>query len=376
MAIHPTCVDPHWGGLGVKEGLTQWLTVHPGGARLRVSDVSRQARRDRDAEVDAESLVIYRANLDRRDAERGGPALRAGVVTEWSAKSRARMIERFASLDYTRMQDQDGLPGMVTLTYPGDWRTVAPDGVTVKRHVRALQLRWFRESGQKLVGLWKLEFQRRGAPHVHILASVPALDSTGLRFELWLSRAWTEIVNPPDPTEYAKHLAAGTAIDFSAATTSIDPRRIAIYFLKHGTKTVDDKEYQHVVPEAWRSPGAGPGRFWGVWGLETASVVLRLDYDDYVAAKRVLRRLAIAGARKVAYQRAMHDARRAGLSPAACVRYASRAKGRRVRVLAGGSMVGGFLLVNDGVRLADDLARWLRTLRTAFEQPAWTPLEA
>ena len=54
------------------------------------------------------------------------------------------------------------LPAMLTLTYPGDWLTVAPDGETVKRHFTALAKRYERTWGEPLVCIWKLEFQDRG----------------------------------------------------------------------------------------------------------------------------------------------------------------------------------------------------------------------
>jgi hypothetical protein len=57
---------------------------------------------------------------------------------------------------------------MLTLTYPGDWLIVAPNAEVVKRHFQALCKRYGRAWGEPLIGPWKLEFQRRGAPHFHI----------------------------------------------------------------------------------------------------------------------------------------------------------------------------------------------------------------
>jgi hypothetical protein len=104
-------------------------------------------------------------------AEQGGTQLlpTRGTIVAWSPKPRARLVARLSDLDYTRLYgryrackdcgtDYDArledcpmcrcpravltdrscrLPAMITLTYPGDWVTVAPTAETVKRHLWA-----------------------------------------------------------------------------------------------------------------------------------------------------------------------------------------------------------------------------------------------
>lgn len=66
---------------------------------------------------------------------------------------------------------------------------------------------------------------------------------------------------------------------------------MAIYFTKHSSPNLHgDKEYQHIVPELWRQPGRGPGRFWGVYGLKKAIAVVEVGQDAYLAARRIVRR--------------------------------------------------------------------------------------
>lgn len=107
--------------------------------------------------------------------------------------------------------------------------------------------------------MWKLEFQRRGAPPVHLLIVPPhgVCRTIGQSFRLWVSQAWAEIVAHPDPDEYRKHLLAGTGVDFAQGLRSTDPRRVAVYFIKHGSFA--EKAYQHRVPEAWQAPATDPG---------------------------------------------------------------------------------------------------------------------
>ncbi|BBC68280.1 hypothetical protein MMRN_51760 [Mycobacterium marinum] len=73
------------------------------------------------------------------------------------------MCRTFAELDYCPLVDSGRVPAMVTLTYPGDWEVVAPDGASVKRHMVLWRKRFQREYGEAARYIWKLEFQRRGA---------------------------------------------------------------------------------------------------------------------------------------------------------------------------------------------------------------------
>ena len=290
-----------------------------------------------------------------QDDEAASPKVR-GAVSEWSSRSRARMVRKIAELDFGEWMDGPGMLAMVTLTLPGCWADVAPTGRAFKRMVGKFRDAW-RAAGLAVVGIWKLEFQGRGAPHLHALMKVPAMVSVrgkDVRFEHWLSRMWADIVRAAVPAgmraeyerdHYRKHLAAGTGVDFSGVKFS-DPRRTAVYFLKHSAKTRDNKEYQHLVPQEWQGEGRGPGRFWGVWGLSSAVGEVPVTWAEFVAVRRVARHVAIARASRVAQGRA----RRQGLDPLAV-------KGRTSRLL--GRRQVGFLVVNDGVGLALDVGRFL-----------------
>ncbi len=290
----------------------------------------------------------------RRDA-REIPARRR--ITEWSRASRRRMTRTIAELDYSGWADDGGDLAMVTLTLSGAWQMVAPSGRAFKSLVSAFRKRWARATGRRLRGLWKLEFQHRGAPHLHMLVRVPVFVGTQ-DFRLWLSRTWADVcrdsLDDVDRAvydalgEYDRHLRAGTAIDFSGVRFS-DPRRTAIYFLKHSAKTLDSKEYQHVVPDDWRAPEAGPGRFWGYWGLSRAASEVEVDYPAFVRARRILRHVARA---------------RAAAAELARRRYAGQSVWtmRRARPRCGfGSQGGGWVLVNDGLALAYDVGRAVAT---------------
>ena len=345
-------------GYGDREGRTFRLAVAPGMVSLAAFDATRRERRsDRERLATVrESTILAGELLDRGEFVERPPTR---YIAEWSAKSRSRMVQAFASADWSGLLADSSRPlGMITLTLPGDWLAVAPSGRIFKRQIRAFLERWRRALGSRLVGGWKLEFQRRGAPHLHIITGIPAMVGP-VRFEAWLSKCWADVVGAKDVQERINHLLAGTAVDFREVGKMTDPRRLAVYFLGHSTKSHDSKEYQHVVPVEWQTAETAPGRFWGFWGLPAAVEALDLGVDDFLHVRRVLRRVAAGRARRIAHDRAYWAARKAGLTHAASAAIAREARPRRaLRSLgAGGQLSGGFVVVNDGAQLAEDLAR-------------------
>jgi hypothetical protein len=278
-------------------------------------------------------------------------------ITEWSTKSRVKMIKRLSTLDYEPFI-ADGTPAMVTLTLPDGWQTYAPTGAEFKRLLRLFVKRYERAWARRLRGLWKLEFQERGAPHCHILMVPPHGQRGGQRWREWFASNWADIVTSCEgiPVKIAEqdrakmiavHSHRKASADYAEGMRASDPKRIAVYFLKHNL--LSDKEYQHIVPRAWQEPGDGPGRFWGYWGLERADLAVPLTWWQAVDLARTLRRwdLAQRGIRKMVVTRVNR----------ATGQVRTRKVTRRTARLRG---TAGFLVVNDGpglaMRLADVIA--------------------
>jgi hypothetical protein len=293
-------------------------------------------------------------------------------ITEWSRKSRANMWHVFHDLDYAPMfTDPTRLPAMVTVTYPGDWLTVAPNGAAAKKHLDKLRKRYERAFDEPLRCIWKEEFQDRGAPHFHLMMCPPHhVSSDGRPFLRWLKAEWADVVAHPDPEERRKHAAAGVRVDFNDGIRSCDPRRVAVYFAKHGSFSA--KEYQHCVPEAWQAPGQGPGRFWGYWGLKRKVAARQVDPEMGTIAGRLLRgwskaqrvsrevtRPRVAGGRAVnCYPEVI------GLAGAYFLAAHSKAQYRKTRVRAVRCRNGrGWVAVNDGPKFATELAFALNQTR-------------
>jgi hypothetical protein len=339
------------------------ITVGPGVVRLSwINPVRVEKSADRavgrhrfDAAVEED-----RIKSGRDDAEPPGRS-----ITEWSRKSRAAMCRTFAELDYSPLVESGRVPAMVTLTYPGDWEVVAPNGASVKRHMVLWRTRFQREYGEPARYIWKLEFQRRGAPHIHLWMAPPMSPGrSGRSFAQWLSDVWAEVVDHPDPEQKALHRLAGTAIDVRNGLKACDPKRLAIYFTKHSSPNMDGgKEYQHIVPELWRQPGRGPGRFWGVYGLKEAIAVVEVAQDAYLTARRIVRRWsrsqAVYGDSASRFPTAVvpritvHTVPRVNRHTGAVTH--RRVRRRRAFCNQGG-FAGGYVLVNDGPAFASNLA--------------------
>jgi hypothetical protein len=90
----------------------------------------------------------------------------------------------------------------VVLTYPSSWKS---SWQSWKRDLDAFSKR-FRRLFKEGFFIWRLSFQKRGAPHFHLLV----FNVSGGKVEKdWLSRAWYEVVGSGD----IKHLQAGTRVE-------------------------------------------------------------------------------------------------------------------------------------------------------------------
>jgi hypothetical protein len=270
-------------------------------------------------------------------------------VVSWSQKSRSRMVERLATLDYSPFDIEGTTIAFLTLTYPGDWLDVASTASDSKKHLRALQKRFERSFGRPFFAVWKMEFQHRGAPHFHLLAPIPI----GVQFAEWLSIAWAEIVNHPNPEEKAKHLLAGTGTDIAKGINADNPQRISFYFSKHSSANKGPKEYQNIPPSQWTEAGS-VGRFWGYWGLTTAISQKGVSDEDALCVARTLRRWQRAQ-RKVVIRKVWRTNQSTG-------EIFQRYVPRRERIYQGAKA---FRIVANGTQMIEQLGDYLSRLETS-----------
>lgn len=160
-----------------------------------------------------------------RDRRPGGGT--RAEIEGFSRASRRRMMLLLASL---RM---DELPLFVTLTYPG---TFSEDPLSWKANLEAFRT-WLVSHHPQASAVWKLEPQKRMAPHFHLL--IWGVDF--LPAEV-LAAAWYRIVGSGD----RRHLLAGTEV-----------RRV---YSANGVKAYAAKAYMGKEFDGFQ----GVGRFWGV----------------------------------------------------------------------------------------------------------------
>jgi hypothetical protein len=160
----------------------------------------------------------------------------------------------------------------ITLTYPGFYST---DPKEWKRHLdnfshefqRRFPGTWF---------FWKLEPQKRGTPHFHLLGSLKTdrINITILR--KFIAETWYGVVASGDE----RHLRAGTQADFIGESFG----KVKRYVCKYVGKNVGAD-----LPQ-W----ATPGRWWGVIGRKnlpsSPCCHLLLPKDIFFKLRRLVRK--------------------------------------------------------------------------------------
>lgn len=148
---------------------------------------------------------------------------------------------------------------------------------------------------------WVTEWQRRGVPHLHGCVFFPPLDTPGSPHTspADLLCDWLEVARDYGAGPRGQHLR------------TIDGwRGWALYLARHAARGV--AHYQRrpeAVPSQWEGR---TGRLWGRGGDWPVEEGLRLEVDDdgFYAFRRLVRRWAIADARRNRDQRALLFARR------------------------------------------------------------------
>lgn len=169
---------------------------------------------------------------------------RKSDIEELSVESRKRLA-------FTASNADCEWKSMITLTYGNEF---PQNGKQVKRDLNLfLSALRYRITGVKY--LWFLEFQQRGAPHVHILLSSSFEEQVfGNLVEKWiaLSSSYAESdVSEENIRKFNLHQRDGVYDFWQNARSN---RGLSHYAVKYATKTE-----QKQVPPAYQSVG----RFWG-----------------------------------------------------------------------------------------------------------------
>jgi len=195
------------------------------------------------------------------------PKNKRGTVRTFSRRSRSRILKTFAMIDSTALSRSL----FVTLTYP---KVFPREPSIYQAHLQAFSKRLRRQFPQSSA-VWKLEFQKRGAPHYHLLVlGVPFLARQ------WLSKAWYEVVSSHDE----RHYRAGTQV-----ARVYSARKAISYAAKYIAKISES------VPD-WHT-----GRFWGAIGrryLPSHRLQWPLERRGFARLSRVIRHLVSSRSRQ------------------------------------------------------------------------------
>ena len=230
-------------------------------------------------------------------------------------------------------------PVMITLTYPGNWELWVADARELHRHRENLKERWRRRLGTP-IGVWVTEFQRRGAPHLHLYLGLPdevsekeyeglqkrtisrkilerrvgsyearsRLRAPSGEFATWLRTAWWEVVGSELPAHHAHGVDIATAFYSDQAEAQANRARVAEYFWRESGKWA-----QKQPPE-----GFGGLKFYGRWGQKQGFVpvvsVTEMDERVGLELRRVLRRMQLGKMRESARRSGRKLPRNAGRS--------------------------------------------------------------
>ncbi len=182
-----------------------------------------------------------------------------GKVGGFSRAARRRLLEFLASLNREALAF---LPLFLTLTYPGEFTL---DPAVWKRDLDVF-LKRVRRAYPDAAVVWKLEPQKRGAPHYHLLVfGVEHIPKS------WLRQAWYEVVGSGDE----KHLWAGTRVERVKSW-----RGVMAYAAKYLGKVETVLDWPEYV-----------GRWWGVSGrglLPIQFYTEHLGRGAFYAFRRVL----------------------------------------------------------------------------------------
>lgn len=191
-----------------------------------------------------------------------------GAITKFSAASRKRMLELLAKIQLSF----DGAV-FVTLTYPGqyssDWKRWKRDlDVFLKRLLTRFP---------DAAGIWRLQPQKRGAPHYHLL--IWGISWHYLVLRRWIAQVWYDVVGSGDE----RHLIVGTQCDL------VKSRRHAAFYVSKYVAKVDEA--------IWSDPETGEffnvGRWWGRFGKlpVAAELTMHLSRSQVVELRRLVAKL-------------------------------------------------------------------------------------
>lgn len=181
------------------------------------------------------------------------------VITEFTKKSRSRLQSKIAQVD------RNCIPVFMTLTYAKHYSEEYQD---YKQDLNNLWVR-MRRKFPNVGMIWKLEFQKRGAPHYHCLVWGVDVEQLRQYIPLW----WLELAGHGDVNHIMFHMGLLPGSEHCVQAVKS----------WNGVKSYASKYLSKGVGSACRS-----GRFWGVCGAVPFAELLEfpMTYAQALEFKR------------------------------------------------------------------------------------------
>ena len=213
-------------------------------------------------------------HIDRSDVSK------RGKISCFSKASRRRMLQILSKLNKSKIPDDKIL--FITLSAPGtdsNWQDVSGEQWKKRLNNFLIQLRQ-KHLEKMQFGMWRMEFQARGAIHFHlVLWNVKYLDKD------WVAKCWNRICCKDLDQEVArKHLSASTQVEPARGWGKTQEyfSKIMAYLAKEETES----ESVLIAIKQF-------GRHWGIIARSEMTefiegVIEKLDYRQYYACRRMI----------------------------------------------------------------------------------------
>lgn len=197
---------------------------------------------------------------------------RGSVIRTFSNEARQNMMYTIAHVR------RDCLPCFVTLTYP---KVYSENPKEWKRHLHMFARRLDRKF-ENVAGIWKLEPQKRGAPHYHLLLwGVPLSE-----LQRFVPVAWNEIVAKDDNEHLRWHRGEMGNGNIHCVQEVATQKAMYTYVTKYINKS---------AVEGWQNVG----KWWGILWKSRMPFGEKIIYDitdkDVYNVIRMMRRYTGSG---------------------------------------------------------------------------------
>ena len=177
----------------------------------------------------------HKSNFVKRPQEEKSTGKRA-KITEFSKKARRNLLDMTASFDIAKALEISIII-FITLTYGQEY----PSARQAKRHLDNFKKR-IAYHYPNASAVWKLEFQKRGAPHFHfIVFNLPFIDKYDL------ARMWGEVIGEGKKKYWDHKIPQMPRPPFTRIEALDNPKITFIYMSKYVAKEFSTEDADRAI---------------------------------------------------------------------------------------------------------------------------------